>query len=131
MPTATVESLPVSGPDSTPLSYGGPRLRPAELWVPLAYIVLAALLTYPLMLDFADHIPEALGDQPAYLWNIWWVQQAVKSPELSVFYSPYLFYPVGADMRMHDLGLGLDFLGLPWVGVVPLIGIYNAILFLS
>lgn len=44
------------------------------------------------------------GDNVTFVWNIWWVQHAIRSHALS-FSCPYLFAPLGVDLTLHTLAV--------------------------
>jgi hypothetical protein len=57
--------------------------------------------TWPLALHFRDHIPGLGGDNYSFLWNLWWMRNALSAVELDFFRSNYLFYPLGVDLVNH------------------------------
>ena len=69
-----------------------------------ALVLLAALSvlwTWPLALNWSDHIPGRGGDNYSFLWNLWWMRKALSSPDLDFFHSTYLFSPFGVDLVNH------------------------------
>jgi hypothetical protein len=62
---------------------------------------MSVIWTWPLTLRFRDHIPGLPGDNFSFLWNLWWMRKAWSAPELSFFYSNYLFSPFGVDLINH------------------------------
>ena len=79
-----------------------PRIRP--LWhavAALAFAVLAIGWTFPLTQHLSTHLPGAAsGDNVSFLWNFWWMRAALSSHS-DVFFTKYLFVPVGTDLTLH------------------------------
>jgi hypothetical protein len=81
----------------------------------LAYLALAIVFTYPLVLHFATHhVGEAGGDAKVYLWNYWWTRRAVTELGVSPLSTHAIFYPIGIGLALHTLALlqGLCFIPL-------------------
>ena len=71
------------------------------LLAPLAYAGCALLFTYPLVFRLATHVPgEVSGDVPVYIWNLWWMKQALCS-DVDLLYSDYIFAPYGVSLAFH------------------------------
>lgn len=107
------------------------RHRPALLAL-LGYTVGNVALTYPLLFRLSEgikHLP--LGDPGQHFWNIWWLGKGLGDPELSIFWTDYLYYPVGAGLAYHAyhplLSLGVLILR-PLVGEVAA---YNLVLWVG
>ena len=62
---------------------------------------MSILWTWPLVLHLHDHIPGLAGDNFSFLWNLWWMRNALSTPELHFFQSQYLFSPFGVDLINH------------------------------
>jgi len=44
------------------------------------YLILTLVLTYPLVMQFGDHVPGTTTwsmDEYGYVWNNWWLRHAV------------------------------------------------------
>lgn len=68
-----------------------------------ALCFLAALpiaLTWPLIGHFATDIPGHPGDNLAFLWNDWWMRDALASGA-SFFQTDRIFAPFGANLILH------------------------------
>jgi len=76
----------------------------SHLWVLLAYIVAAIVVTWPLVLNFMQGIPYG-GDGFQFIWNGWWVSKAINDPALSIWWTPYQYAPGGTSLVLHDLSL--------------------------
>lgn len=64
------------------------------------YTVFALALSYPLALEFADHIPGVDGDVWSYLWAMGWARAAVLDLGVNPFHSDYVFYPLGGATQL-------------------------------
>jgi hypothetical protein len=53
---------------------------------------------YPLTLNMTKMTPGSGGDSFQNLWDIWWVNYAVFHLHTSIYYTPLLFWPVGANL---------------------------------
>ena len=82
----------------------------------LAYLALALGLTYPLVMQFGDHVPGTTTwsmDEYGYVWNNWWLGHAVFDLGANPFQTNYIFYPVGTSLVLYTFTLLHVFLGLP------------------
>jgi hypothetical protein len=96
-----------------------------------AYLVLAMLLTYPLALSFLTHVPGDGGDDPAIVWNLWWVKHALLDLHTNPFQCDYLFYPIGINLAFYTLTFLNGLLSIPFQGILEVVGASNLILILS
>ncbi len=93
------------------------------------YLALALILTYPLVLQFGDHVPGTTiwsMDEYGYVWNNWWFKHAVFDLGTNPFQTDYIFYPVGTSLVLYTLTLLHLLLGLPIQLVFGLIPASNA-----
>ncbi len=93
------------------------------------YLALALILTYPLVLQFGDHVPGTTTwsmDEYGYVWNNWWFKHAVFDLGTNPFQTNYIFYPVGTSLILYTLTLLHLLLGLPIQLVFGLIPASNA-----
>jgi hypothetical protein len=44
------------------------------------------------------------GDAYQHIWNFWWVKKAILEGR-DIFYTDYLFYPIGSNLYFHSLSL--------------------------
>jgi hypothetical protein len=93
--------------------------------VMLAYLVLALILTYPLVLQFGDHVPGTATwsmDEYGYVWNNWWLKHAVFDLGTNPFQTNFIFYPIGTSLVLYTFTLLHVLLGLPIqfaLGLIP------------
>ncbi|MBI5649435.1 MAG: hypothetical protein HZC40_03150 [Chloroflexi bacterium] len=85
----------------------------ADLFALIAYTLLAILLTYPLVLNFATHVPGDGGDDPALAWNLWWVPHALINLQQTPIYTQHMFYPIGINLAFYTLTYLNAFLSIP------------------
>jgi len=64
-------------------------------------LLLAVLHTFPLVRHLDTHLPgQGLGDNVSFLWNAWWMREALASPHV-FFQCPVIEAPVGASLALH------------------------------
>ncbi len=85
----------------------------ADVFALIAYLVLAILLTYPLVLHFTTHVPGDGSDDPALAWNLWWVPYSIINLGKSPIYTDYMFYPIGLNLAFYTLTYLNAFLSIP------------------
>jgi hypothetical protein len=67
-----------------------------------AFAVLAIVHTYPLIRMLGTALPGlGLGDNVTFLWNAWWMREAIASPARTYFFTDALFAPLGASLVLH------------------------------
>jgi hypothetical protein len=91
------------------------------------YIVVGVVYTWPLVLSPLSAFPGPEGnhDAHAFLWNNWWIAQALWVRHVSPFYTPIIFAPFGADLRLHTFGLLYGALSSPFVPVLGTTGVLS------
>jgi len=89
------------------------RKNRADLVAFLAYLVLAILLTYPLVMQFSTHVAGDGSDDPALTWNLWWVPHAIINLGTSPIYTQHMFYPIGLNLGFYTLTYLNAFLAIP------------------
>ena len=80
------------------------------------YLILTLVLTYPLVIQFGDHVPGTTTwsmDEYGYVWNNWWLKHAVFDLGANPFQTNYIFYPVGTSLVLYTFTLLHVLLGLP------------------
>ena len=79
------------------------------LFVFLAYLAVAVMVTWPLVRELNTALPGDSTDILVHFWNGWWVGEALSARE-SPFYTNYIFYPNGVSLIYHNIA---------WLTVVP------------
>lgn len=90
------------------------------------YGCLVAASTYPVIATLQERLAGEGGDAYLYFWGTWWFGEAVADPVLSLYESPLLLHPFGADLLQHDFPLLANL--LPFVcrrAGLNLVGAYN------
>lgn len=64
------------------------------------YLLLAVVMSYPLVTQFSDHIPGVDGDVWSYLWAMGWARLALLDLGVNPFHSDYIFYPLGGATQL-------------------------------
>ncbi|MGE5262556.1 MAG: interleukin-like EMT inducer domain-containing protein [Acidobacteriota bacterium] len=95
----------------------------------ILYLVLALVMTYPLVLQFGDHVPGTTTwsmDEYGYVWNNWWFKHALFDLGTDPFQTNYIFYPIGTSLVLYTFTLVHVLLGLPLQLLFGLIPASNA-----
>ena len=88
-------------------------IRHSSLLVFPSYLVVSLIFTYPLVLNLTTHVPgEVAGDVPVYIWNLWWMQQAL-STGISPLFCDYIFAPYGVSLAFHAFVFLKAFVAIP------------------
>ncbi len=103
----------------------------ADVLALVAYLFLAIVLTYPLILHFATRVAGNGSDDPALAWNLWWVPYAILHLGTSPIYTDYMFYPIGLNLAFYTLTYLNAFLAIPVQFVFNLVVAANVNLLLS
>ncbi|GAG49763.1 unnamed protein product, partial [marine sediment metagenome] len=93
------------------------------------YLLLTVLLTCPLILRFATHVPGDGSDDPALVWNLWWVKQAVVDLHSNPLLCDFMFYPLGIDLTFYTLTILNGFESIPLQPLLGLVTANNVIVF--
>jgi len=70
-------------------------------WVPLVYVLLTLVMTYPAVLNLSEQVLGRGEDVSIAWWNNWWVRNALSAGE-NVYFTRHLFSPQGADLTFHS-----------------------------
>jgi hypothetical protein len=68
-----------------------------------AYWLLALTLTWPTAGHFSAHVPGDGIDDPAIVWNLWWVKYSLLNAPQTPFFSDFIFYPLGINLAFYTL----------------------------
>lgn len=85
------------------------------------YILLAIIITYPLIINITKVIGTGPGDINATLWELWWFHKALSEGK-NPYFSELQFYPNGTELYFQSLSPANTFLALPFlfVGFSPI-----------
>ena len=108
-----------------------PRHRSFVIGLLLAYTLLSLLLTWPLAIHFASHVPGDGIDDPSLAWNLWWVKHALVDQPQNPFACAWQFWPVGINLAFYTLTLLNGMLSVPLQAFFGVIPAYNLLLLSS
>lgn len=80
------------------------------------YFVLALVMTYPLVFNFADHVPGSetwAHDEYTFVWNYWWFKHAVIDLGVNPLHTNFIFYPIGNGLVTYTYTLLNAILAIP------------------
>ncbi|MHB9112777.1 MAG: hypothetical protein ACYC4D_09180 [Thermoleophilia bacterium] len=97
----------------------------------MAYLVIALVMTEPLLFNFSDFAMAGLEDGSMSVWNLWWMKYSVMDLGQSPFHTNYLFYPDGASLTFHSMPKVQGLVGIPLQYLAGLTVAYNIILLLT
>ena len=106
-------------------SKGAGEQRPLVI---LAYLLLTLLLTYPLGLKIATHIPGGSFDALQNVWNLWWFKYAVVDLHSNPFYTNLVYHPTGVSLLFHTFNPFNAILAIPLQMIFGLTVSYNMII---
>ncbi len=89
-----------------------PPLR--NLIVLLAYLLLSAVYTYPLIVRMNTMLPidnTGINDQFIFVWNIWWTKTALLAHR-NPFFTDYIYYPFGTNLAFHTFSFVYNLMAL-------------------
>ncbi len=93
------------------------------------YLALTVVLTWPLLSLFTTHVPGDGSDDPALVWNLWWVKHAVIDLHSNPFLCDYMFHPIGIDLTFYTLTIVNGFASVPLQPLLGLVTTNNVIVF--
>lgn len=96
----------------------------------LLYIIIALVLTYPLIINIFSSMPGIEGDAALFLWNQWWVKDAIVHLE-NPFFTNLLAYPFGANLAFSSLTFISSLAAMPLLLFLPPVLVFNIIFILS
>ncbi len=97
------------------------------------YAVLAAVLSYPVLLHPATRVPGSntwAFDEYTFIWNTWYFRHALLNLHTSPLHTNLIFYPLGIDLILYTYNVFNAAFGLPLVGLLPLPLVSNPTLWL-
>jgi len=95
----------------------------------LFYFFMFCLLTYPLILKFFTHFFTDTGDGLQSIWNLWWVDLAVRRPDLypTIWQTNLLYWPYGTTLYGQTLNPFNGFLAVFLLKFLSLTVTFNTI----
>jgi len=95
------------------------------------YLLLALVMTYPLVARFAHAVLGPPGDNFEYLYKLWWFKRALFDLGISPFFNADVFYPEGYYLALHEMSLANVSLGTPLTILCGETVSYNTLVLLS
>ncbi len=92
------------------------------------YLLLTIILTYPLAFHLTTHVPGDGSDDPALVWNLWWVKHAFLDLRANPLICDFMFYPIGIDLTFYTLTIVSGLASVPLQSLIGLVATSNIIL---
>lgn len=103
-----------------------------HLALALAYGLLAVIHTYPLMFHLDSRLPgEGLADNVSFVWNTWWMREALSSSSQTFFECPFVLAPVGGSLVLHTHTALGAFAGATVLGTLSVVEAQNIVVIAS
>ena len=77
------------------------------------YLLLAVVVTYPLVLQMGYALPDIGEDGWKTFWDFWWVRHALLDLQTWPLQTPLLYAPTGTPLNFDQLALSNDLIVLP------------------
>ncbi|HSC27334.1 MAG TPA: hypothetical protein VLD67_08675 [Vicinamibacterales bacterium] len=98
----------------------------------LIFSAFALVWSWPLARHLATHLAgEAPGDNVQFVWNLWWMRQALDSSDVRFFDTDRLFAPFGIDLTLHTHSALPSFVGATVLRALPEVPALNLTLLAS
>ncbi len=94
----------------------------------LALAAFAFAWTAPLVARLATDLPGHAGDNLDFLWNTWWMRQALAAADQQFFVTDRLFAPFGFDLTLHTHTALPSWLAATALASLPTITAHNVML---
>ena len=94
------------------------------------YSLATLLMTWPIAIRAWQSFPHNGGDTPIFLWNNWWFGKSL-SEGVTLYHTPYLFYPTGATLVFHSNSQLNSLLANLLTPVTGSLAAYNIVLLLG
>jgi hypothetical protein len=101
------------------------------LLVSISYLLIALVMTFPLVLQFPSHVAGGGSDDQMFLWNLWWVKHALVDLGRNPLYTDYIMYPYTTTLTFHTLVPLNGLLSIPLQYFLGLVTIQNLFLLSS
>jgi hypothetical protein len=69
----------------------------------LIFFLASVLLSWPTITQIGSYVPGDGGDDPAIVWNLWWVKYALLNAGQNPFNSDFMFFPIGINLVFYTL----------------------------
>jgi hypothetical protein len=101
--------------------------------LPAAFFAgLAVVVTWPLVTSLGTHVPgRGADDNVNFLWNFWWMREALASSAFAFFHTDHLFYPFGVSLVLHTHASSSAFAGATLLGAWSIVAAQNILLLVA
>jgi len=113
------------------VSFRRPQQPLRAIIVLAAYLLLTAIMTWPLVTELTTAIPGDGFDGWQNYWNQWWIKVALVDRLQNPFQTDLLYAPTGVGLYFHTLNPFNGVTTLPIQLAFGLLPAYNAVVFLS
>ncbi len=97
----------------------------------IVYLLIAIVLTWPLISKFTTHIPGVDEDSATHIWYLWWFKWAFVEGHSPLFKTDWIFHPQIID-RIFDVHTFVNAaISLPFQYLVGLIASSNLLFYLN
>lgn len=97
----------------------------------VTYVLLTAILTWPLVVHFDSAVLGPPGDNLEYVWKMWWFKNALLDNKTSPLFNPHVFYPYGYPVALSETTMVHTVLGLPITALWGEVVAYNTMVYAS
>lgn len=97
-----------------------------DLIVFAAYVLLALVMSWPVVPRIATHLTGQGLDLWVHRWNLWWLKTCFLEGQ-SPFYTDYIFHPHGTSMIYHNFAWVHFFAWLPLQAFIGAVAAFNVV----
>ena len=90
-------------------------IRQKHLALLLSYTLLALCLTWPTVAGLSNRVPGDGIDDPAIVWNLWWVKYSLLNQPQNPLQTQFMFYPIGINLGFYTLTVLNGLTAIPWL----------------
>ncbi len=100
--------------------------------ISIVYLLIAMAMLWPITTDITGRVLGLGGDPYQALWNIWWDGYSTFVLHSSVYFSSYIFYPIGASLITQDLAPFAGWLSIPfqWISLTLALNVITLVGFM-
>jgi hypothetical protein len=91
----------------------------------LLFLLLAVVMTWPLLIEFTSSLPAGSGDVRQNFWNFWWWKKCLLELHQSPYWTQYLFFPAGVSLVFYTHSSFNMLLALPVTVMLGPAAAYN------
>ena len=96
------------------------------------YAVAAVAHTWPLAAQLGSQLPGlGLGDNVSFVWNFWWMREALWSPSIQFLQSPMILVPLSGPLVLHTHTALPAWFGATVLSQLTVVQAYNVVILLS